>query len=340
MTAIRGTTTAGGGSAGTSYARSLDISATSDVYRSHDIHSADRTWPETNCYLDLCVEVVHALGHDPVPMLGSALAADHDGQQWTFVKPDPEDIRSLYGIQIAEENVWRPVLDTIETGSARDMYFTVEVDSWWLPDTAGNDYHCGHAKTSILPVHVDRDAQVLEYIHGRGLHRLVGDDFVGVFNLGGASEWLLPPFVEQVTQVGAPANPDDGLAVRLARKHLDRAPDHNPVERLGYTVSEAISWLPEVGVDTFHAWAFATLRQCGATAEIAADLAAYLDTHGAPGAQAACASFLEVASGAKSVQFKMARAARGRAVVVDDIMDHLAQQWNRAIDILDDALPQ
>ncbi len=70
---------------------------------SHPSHSGDRIWPETNCYLDLWIELLHTLGHDPVPMYACALSADHDGEQWTFVKPDPADIRDLYGLQVAEE---------------------------------------------------------------------------------------------------------------------------------------------------------------------------------------------------------------------------------------------
>ncbi len=318
----------------------LAISATADGYVPHFIHGDDRTWPETNCYLDLWVETLHALGHDPLPMLGSALAADHDGEQWTFVKPDPDDLRELYGLQVAEENVWRPVLDTVESGPSRNLLFTVEVDSWWLPDTAGTDYRSGHVKSSIVPVRVDREAHVMEYIHGAGLHRLTGEDFGGVFNLEPRSEWMLPPFTEQIRRVEASPDPSGDLAVHLARKHIDRAPTYNPVDRLAAGVVGALEWLPVAGVAKFHSWAFATLRQCGATAEVAADLATYLETHGAPGAGAAREPFLAVTNGAKSVQFKMARAANGRKVVVDEALTEMATQWSTAMKILDSRVPR
>lgn len=316
----------------------LAISATADDYQPHFIHSDERTWPETNCYLDLCIETVHALGLNPLPMLGATLAADHDGEQWSFVKPDPEDIRALYGLQITEENVWRPVLNTVESGPNRGLLFTVEVDSWWLPDTAGTDYRSGHVKTSIVPVSVDRAAQVMDYIHNAGLYRLSGDDFAGVFNLDTKSEWVLLPYVEQIRRVGTVADASSDLAVHLARKHLDRAPSSNPIDRLGAGVIDALDWLPEAGVATFHSWAFATLRQCGATAEVAADLAAYLDTHGAPGAGAAREPFLAVATTAKSIQFKMARAANGRKVNVDDALGTLSVNWAGAMEILDSSV--
>lgn len=300
---------------------------------SHPSHSGDRIWPETNCYLDLWIELLHTLGHDPVPMYACALSADHDGEQWTFVKPDPADIRDLYGLQVAEETLWRPVLDTVESGRARGLLHTVEVDSWWLPDTAGTDYRSGHVKTTIVPLRVDRAAGQMTYVHNSGVHQLEGDDFVGVFNLGPTSEWVLLPYVEQVRRIGPADAAIDPLTI--VRAHLDRRPAANPVKALTDMVAAAVDWLPDAGVEVFHVWAFATLRQCGATAEIAADLADRLPDFGAEGGERAAPLLREVASSAKAVQFKMARAARGRKVDVSETMATMADNWQQALDIID-----
>ena len=39
-------------------------------YARHPLHDDDRDWPETNCYTDLWLELLHALGVDPVAALG------------------------------------------------------------------------------------------------------------------------------------------------------------------------------------------------------------------------------------------------------------------------------
>lgn len=324
-----------GSDAGTRDPLIIDVAAAE--YVPHAAHTTERDWPETNCYLDLWIEILHALGQDPVPAFGCALSATHDGAQWTFVKPQPEDLRRLYGLEVTEENLWRPVLDTVETAADRGLLFTVEVDSWWLPDTAATDYRSAHVKTTIVPTLVDRAAQTMTYIHNAGIHELSGEDFVGAFNLQSPSEWVLPPYVEQIRRVDADAAAD--VAVRIARTHLDRRPASNPVAALGDSVRTATGWLGSEGLAVFHRWAFATLRQCGASAEVAADLAHYLDTAGAPGAAAAADPFRTVSASAKAVQFKLARAARGRTVDVEGTLATMTTAWAAAMDILDQSVP-
>ncbi|MCX6467815.1 MAG: DUF1839 family protein [Corynebacteriales bacterium] len=300
----------------------------------HRIHTdAERVWPETNCYVDLWVETLHLLGHDPVPSLISVFAADHDGGQWTFIKPEQNDLRVLYGIEVTEEALWRPVLDTVESGPARGLMHTVEVDSWWLPDTAGSDYRSGHVKTTIVPLSVDRAAREMVYLHNAGAHRLAGEDFDGVFGLGSGVHPELPPYTEQIRRTVTAAAPE--RALELVRAHLDRRAPGNPVDRLADSVRDAVAWLPDAGLETFHRWAFATLRQCGSTAELAADVVVWLESQGATGAAAAREPFLEVASGAKSVQFRMARAARGRAVDPSETLAAMATAWDAALHIVD-----
>ena len=79
------------------------------TYVRHAIHGEDRTWTETNCYTDLVIELVHGLGHDPVAMLPFTLAIDFEGDQWTFFKPPAADLFDLYGIDLQELAIWRPL---------------------------------------------------------------------------------------------------------------------------------------------------------------------------------------------------------------------------------------
>ncbi len=320
--------------------RVLDVRP--DNYDTHTIHSHDRVWTETNCYVDLWIELLHSLGADPVPALAFVLSADCDGRQWDFVKMQSEDLRTLYGIDVGEMNVWRPVLahvlDSIDDG----VLSTVEVDGFWLPDTAGTSYRNQHTKTTIVPNFVDADEKVLGYFHNRGYFHLSGADFDGVFNLSPAphAEVLLP-YVEQI-RVGRNRIVDGAGAgdrdLAVARAHFARRPAANPVETLARRIVADIPLVQESGPDAFHLWSFGLLRQCGATAELAADLVDYLDTRGAAGIKEAGPHFLHVAQSAKAVQFRMARAARGRAVSVDEPLAEMAWRWSAAMDIVSTTL--
>lgn len=316
---------------GASATMPLAIAADPADYQRHFVHGPDRMWPETNCYFDLWIETLHSLGMDPVPSFACLLSADHDGMQWTFVKQPPEDLRRLYGLEVAETSLWLSVLETIEAGVDRGVLHTVEVDSWFLPDTSGTAYGTEHVKTTIVPTLVDRDRRVMHYLHNAGLFELSGDDFDGVFWLADQSGVVLPPYMEQVRH--HPGHVEQDALEHLVREHLARRPQGNPAARLVAGVERAMEWLPTKGMEQFHLWAFATLRQCGATAELAADLAERVDDL-FPGACDAAAHFRDVASNAKSVQFKMARAARGRAVDVGPGLATLASSWQSGMDAI------
>ena len=308
--------------------RLIEISP--DGYEPHTIHSGERTWTETNCYLDLWVEVLHSLGLDPVPAAACAFGARFDGSQWTFLKFKPEDLFALYGIDVGEMNVWRRVLDHVQDNLAAGMLSIVEVDAHWLPDTVGTGYREGHTKTTIVANYIDREAGVLEYFHNSGYHRLAGDDFRGLFGLDVAGSATFTPYVEQVRFDGDPGYRPARFEAVL-RHHLATRPDGNPVRDLGERVVADVPWIRDAGIDTFHLWTFGVLRQCGATAELAADVCEYLERNGFAGAAAFAPGFRAVAQGAKSVQFQMARAARGRSVDPSAQLDGMAEAWERSV---------
>lgn len=309
----------------------LQITASPTEYRPHFTHGPDRTWPETNCYFDLWIEVLHCLGLDPVPSFASLLSADHDGVQWDFVKPQPEDLRRLYGLEVAEDNIWLPVLDMVESGPGRHLLHTVEVDSWWLPDTAGTAYRNDHVKTTIVPTRVDRANRTMWYLHNAGLFELRGEDFDGVFNLSAGAGTALPPYVERIRHF--PERVESDALSRIVVEHLSRRPAGNPIHRLIDGVRSATQWLPTAGMTLFHPWAFATLRQCGSTAELTADLCVHLETP-FPGAGRAEQDFRDLATAAKSVQFKMARVASGRTVDVVPTLEAMAASWQSGMDAI------
>ena len=91
------------------------------------------------------------------PALAFTLGTDFDGEQWTLFKFPLEDLRVLYGIEVDEMNVWRPVIDHVDDHLGQGHLLTVEVDAWYLPDTAGITYRLDHAKTGIVMQMLDRD---------------------------------------------------------------------------------------------------------------------------------------------------------------------------------------
>ena len=52
----------------------LDISP--DSYQASFIHTQERDWAETNCYVDIWIELLHAMGKDPRSALAYTLAID------------------------------------------------------------------------------------------------------------------------------------------------------------------------------------------------------------------------------------------------------------------------
>lgn len=153
------------------------------TYVPHPVHAGDRTYHETDCYTDILIELVHARGDQPLAVLGSLVRLDFEGDQWTFFKPDPRDLEDLLGIDIHEMQPWRPLPDQIAELLETGRTMTIELDAWFLPDTAATSYRREHVKTSVIPEAIDRAAETLRYYHNASLYELVGEDYRGVFRL-------------------------------------------------------------------------------------------------------------------------------------------------------------
>src|SRR4051812_34108369 len=116
-------------------------------YQRHLIHGENRVWAETNCYSDVIIELMHGLGHEPIAALPFALTIDFEGTQWTFFKFPDADIRDLFGLDICELAPWRPLVEHIEEQVGLGRPVLVELDSYFLPDTAGTAYKLAHVKS-------------------------------------------------------------------------------------------------------------------------------------------------------------------------------------------------
>ena len=307
-------------------------------YRPHALHATERTWTETNCYVDVWIEVLHALGLDPLAAGAFTLSADFEGDQWTFFKFPPEDLRVLFGLEVSEMNVWRPVVEHVAEQLDFGRLCTVEVDSWFLPDTRGVSYRTDHVKSTVVPQMLDREGRRLGYFHNAGYFELDGDDFDGVFRLGPYAEHAgLPPYVEVVRLDRVRRNDPDLVdrVIALTADHLARRPADNPVTRLGARLEQDLPWLAEQDLETFHLYSFGMCRQCGATAELAASFVDWLNRHDRTGTELAAEAFGDLASGAKSLQFALARVVRGRTVDVAAVLEPMARSWEAAMAVLE-----
>jgi len=66
------------------------------------LHAESCAWVEKNCYVDIWIEVLHALGLEPRAILPFTVTIDFEGDQWTFFKPPHDELRELYGVDVQE----------------------------------------------------------------------------------------------------------------------------------------------------------------------------------------------------------------------------------------------
>ncbi|HEV7584500.1 MAG TPA: DUF1839 family protein [Solirubrobacteraceae bacterium] len=305
-------------------------------YSSHALHAPGRTYMEINCYTDILVELLHARGEEPLAAMGGTVRMDFEGDQWTFFKPAPEELELLYGIDIHEMQPYRPLPSQIAEQIAEGRTVAVEVDSWYLPDTAATSYRTEHVKTSIVAEAIDPAGERLHYFHATGLHELAGEDYRGVFRLGRAfSEDVLPPYAELVRfDAGAPLHGVElqAAARALLRSHLDRRPPTNPFSRFGVQLERDLERLLAGDAADYHAYAFATVRMAGSAFEAAGSHVEWLLGEAGAGARDALERIVE---GCKTLSFRL---ARRRPFEHEPPIAALAAAWDEAVARLDGAL--
>jgi Domain of unknown function (DUF1839) len=309
------------------------------TYRRHAIHGENRCWLETNCYTDLVIEVLHALGHEPSAALAFTLAIDFELDQWTFFKPPAADLFDLYGIEIQELAVWRPLARHVEEQVAAARPVLVEVDSYYLPDTGGTAYKRSHVKTTIAVNEIDLGRHYLGYFHNQGYYSLQGTDFRALLRLEAAGhDVMLAPYVESMKLGPRSAAPQPAQLVAASvgtlRRHLERAPRANPFARFKQRFAQDLEWLLEGSIEEFHAYAFATLRQYGACYELSETYLRWLALHGIGGLGPAASALREISQGTKALQLQLARAVSRRRSLDLAPLDAMAAHWERAVPAL------
>jgi hypothetical protein len=310
-------------------------------YVRHAIHGDDRVWAETNCYVDIWIELLHAWGFDPIATLPFTLTIDFEGDQWTFFKFPHGDLYQLYGLDVQELAIWRPLVVHVEEQVARGRPVLVELDSYHLPDTAGTAYQREHVKSTVAVVAIDAAGRELGYFHGQGYYHLRGEDFARVFRLPASDPGILPPYVEFVKRREGQAVQGDELVLRslqLLRRHLQRLPEANPFEQFRARFASDLDRLLAEGMDTFHQYSFATLRQFGACYELAATYLVWLKERTGKPLDEAIAAFTRMATGAKALQFQLARAIGRRKPLDLSGLDAMGEAWRLGLQGVKDVI--
>lgn len=310
-------------------------------YAPHELHSPERLWSEKNCYIDIWIELVHSLGLDPNAMMAFTVAIDFEGDQWTFFKPPHEDLRQLYGIDVQELYVWRPLLEHALEHLAAGKFISTEADAFWLPDTAASDYRKQHTKTTIVLESIDVSARRLGYFHNAGYHSLQGEDFAQLFRLGAAPDPLfMPMFAELVRHDRARALQPGALrelSRTLLRKHAAWRPAINPIPRFRARFESDLPELTREGMGAYHAWVFGTVRQLGAAAELSGLYLRWLDDTASGPLATASEAFLKTSAVCKSLVLKIARAVNSkRPLDASASFDELSSSWETASSVLHD----
>ncbi|AOY95141.1 hypothetical protein BKK79_25390 [Cupriavidus sp. USMAA2-4] len=309
-----------------------------DAQATGSLHGADAVWQETNCYMDLWIELLQGWRLEPRAALPFTVTQDFEGDHFTFFKYPPMDLERLYGTVVQEMAVYDTLEAHVAAQVGRGHVVLVEFDSFYLPDTRATSYRSAHVKTTAAVDAIDTGAQWLDYYHSLGHYRAEGDDYQGLLRLTPALSGngdVLFPYAECVKRV-RPALRGQALAdgaLDLLRLHLARRPADNPLSRWRQVFDGQVASVLERGDAYFHHYGFNLPRQLGANFEMLHHFLAWLAAQGhavpAPVAEAA----RTIAEECKVLQFRLARAvARRRHDGCHECLDALEGAYAQVMD--------
>jgi Domain of unknown function (DUF1839) len=306
------------------------------TYEPHRLHATGRTYLETNCYADVLIELLHARGDEPLAMLGFIARTDWETDQFTYFKPPHADLDRLFGIDVHEMLPYRPLPEQIEALLASGRTVLVEIDAWYLPDTAATSYRREHLKTTVAPEMIDREGERLRYFHNAGFFELDGEDYRGAFRmLPHFTDDVMEPFVEVVSFDAGPRLTGEALrecARDLLAGHYARRPGRNPFLAWAGRLEADLPRLLAGAAEDYHAYAFVTVRMVGSAFELLADHVEWV--LGARG-EAAAGALRRIVEGSKTVSFRL---ARRRPFDPRPALAELARAWDQGMEALGSAL--
>ncbi|MEY4590409.1 MAG: hypothetical protein RL497_2485 [Pseudomonadota bacterium] len=309
------------------------------TYTRHAIHQGNRNWAETNCYVDVLIELIHSLGFEPRAALAFTLAIDYEVDQWGFFKFPQADVYRLFGLEIQEFNPWRSLPELIENQLKAGRPVLVEMDSYFLPDTQGMAYKLAHVKSTIAVNKIDRTQQIMGYFHNQGYYELSGQDYRDIFQVDGlVHERMLPTYIEYVKSRHLQPTPSGAdllhASIELLKEHLQLIPARNPFEQFKSAFAEDFLWLQTQDIELFHLYSFSNLRQYGACFELVQTYLTWLQEQGEDGLTEAIEAFERISVNAKTYQFQLARAMARKKTLDTLAIDDMGRDWALGMELL------
>jgi len=301
----------------------------------HPLHGADAIWQETNCYIDLWVELLHGWALEPRAALAFTVAQDFEGDHFTFFKYPQMDLEKVYGIAVQEMAVYDTLQAHIVAQVERGHTVLVEVDSYYLPDTHATAYRREHVKTTVAIDRIDSQAQRVWYYHSLGYHSAQDEDYRGLLRLLpelASNGNILFPYAECVKRMWAPLASSAlvDASVALMRHHLARRPAVNPVRRWRQVFGTHMDSLLARDDAYFHLYTFNLPRQFGANFEMLHHWMRWLDEQGCMVPRPVSDAARTIATESKVLQFRLARAvARRRADPCMESLDMLESCYDQ-----------
>ena len=318
----------------------LDVAS----YTPHSLHGPDRNFVESNCYIDIWVEMIHAAGLEVYPFLAFTLISDFEHDQWTFYKPSFDDIQALYGISVHELYLWGGLHQQIARHLQHNKMVLLEADAFYLPDTQETDYQQNHVKTTIGIEAIDLENKTMNYFHNAGYYQLEEDDFNSIFHLDKPTiDGYLPPYCEiaKLDNVHKlPAEQMHKKARALLTHYMSLLPKSNPIGRFKTGFADELAYLCEQGLETYHHYAFGSLRQLGSGYEFTAYFLRELQkAEGHNRLEPIAAMFDDISVTAKTLILKGARMVNRKNIKdVSADFDSMAQHWDNAMAALKEQL--
>ena len=309
-----------------------------ETYAPSALHHPDRTFPRNQLLRRLWIELLHALGIDAATAMAFACTVDFEGDQWTFFKPPPDELERLYGIDVHEMQLYRPTIDHVVeqlTGRQNDHHRSRLV----LYAGSSRDIyrHGEHVKSSIAIEAIDPAARTPALFSWARLLRALGEDYRGIFPLGArvfrrciAALYRTGPFRCGPPAEGRGPSASGARNARPATWPETAAQSMVDVRRAPFRIFRRCS----AGTDAeYHAYAFATVRQCGAAFETPRSFVEWLAPASFARGEAAAAALGRQVNGAKSSSFQACAAAGLRSW--RRRFEQLADDWEIAMHALD-----
>jgi hypothetical protein len=290
------------------------------TYVPHALHGSERAWTESNCYIDVWIEVApRAAASTRPPVCLHVLAVDFEGDQWTFFKPPHRRPLRALRLDVQELNVWRPARTRTRGAAAAGGKLVLSEVGRLLPARYGRNRlpHAAHEDDDRDPGarHRASAARLLSTTAGTTPSR--APTSVGLFRLDGPPDPTYMPFFAEFVRVDRRRNLEPQALRRASlgvlHKHLARLAPTNPIARFRQRFATDLMWMQSVGLSAYHPWAFATLRQLGAAFELAAVYVRWLTNIGEVGLEPSAVAFDGISGAAKTLVLKTARAVNTRA---------------------------